>query len=363
MSTNKIKDTLTRFRDDILNGKLPYGSLLPSEKELATEMQVSRPTVAKIYNSLQKEGLLKKTPGQGTTVVFNGERKKNTFGLLLPGAGESEIFGVIHDHFLAIEKEKELKFLWDGAIANNAQVRQNTIISICERYLDEKVSGVFFAPLERTDNAELVNNQVCALFDQENIPVVLIDRDIYSFPNRSKYPVIGLDNFQAGYVMTNHLINAGCEKIYFFYRAYSANSIYKRIAGCRSACFDANISFGPKDIIVGDPGDTHLMSRLKIIPGKTGVLCANDSTAAVVMASLKQTGSLVTKDVLVAGYDDMKYGKVLEPSLTTFQQPLFEIVTSSYEMMLSRLLHQHLVAADVNLTGALIARESTKFSY
>ena len=362
MSVKKITDTIARFREDILNGKLPYGSLLPTEKELAAEMQVSRPTVAKVYNALQKEGLLKKTPGQGTTVVFNGERKKYTFGLLLPGAGESEIFGAIHDYFLAIEKEKELKFLWDGAIANNAQVRQNTLLKICERYTEEKVSGVFFAPLERTENAGLVNNKVCALFDKENIPVILIDRDIYAFPNRSKYPVVGLDNFQAGYVMTKHLIEAGCEKIYFFYRKYSANSVYKRIAGCNTACFEANLPFSQQHIIVGDPADTNLVGRLKIVPGKTGVLCANDSTAAVIMASLKQTGTVVSKHVLVAGYDDMKYGKVLQPSLTTYQQPLLEIVTISYETMLSRLLSQPAVAADIRLTGELIARESTKFS-
>ncbi|PSR53539.1 hypothetical protein AHMF7605_08375 [Adhaeribacter arboris] len=362
MSAKKISDTVSRFRENILNGKLPYGSLLPTEKELAAEMQVSRPTVAKVYNALQKEGLLKKTPGQGTTVVFNGERKRYTFGLLLPGAGESEIFGAIHDYFLAIEKEKELKFLWDGAIANNAQVRQNTITKICERYLEEKVSGVFFAPLERTENASLVNKSVCELLDRENIPVILIDRDIYSFPNRSKYPVIGLDNFQAGYVMTKHLIDAGCEKIFFFYRKNSANSIYKRIAGCSSACFDANIPFSKQHIIVGDPSDTHLVGRMKIVPGKTGVLCANDSTAAVIMSSFKQTGTVVSKQVLVAGYDDMKYGKVLQPTLTTYQQPLFEIVTSSYEMMLSRLSSQHSVAADINLTGELIVRESTQFS-
>ncbi|QHT70638.1 substrate-binding domain-containing protein [Rhodocytophaga rosea] len=362
MSAKKVTETIARFRNDILNGTLPFGSLLPSEKELAAEMQVSRPTVAKVYNALQKEGLLKKTPGQGTTVVFNGERKKYTFGLLLPGAGESEIFGAIHDHFLAIEKEKEPKFLWEGAIANHAQVRQNSIIKICERYIEENVSGVFFAPLERTENAAGVNKKVCELFDKENIPVILIDRDIYSFPERSQYPVIGLDNFNAGYIMTKHLIESGCEKIYFCYRKDSASSIYKRIAGCNSACFDAGIPFSREHIMVGEPADLNFVRKMKIVPKKTGVLCANDSTAAVIMSSFKQIGILVSRHVLVAGYDDMKYGKVLQPSLTTYQQPLFEIVTISYEMMLNRLVTQHSIAANISLTGELIARESTKFA-
>src|SRR5690348_13041427 len=116
MATKRILDTITGFRNDILNGKYPYGTLLPTEKTLAAELQVSRPTVAKVYDTLKKEGLIKKTPGQGTSVVFNGDTKKYTFGLLLPGAGESEIFGAIHDHFLHIEKEKNIKLSWEGAI-------------------------------------------------------------------------------------------------------------------------------------------------------------------------------------------------------------------------------------------------------
>ena len=46
-----------------LNGKLPFGKILPPEIELADLMKVSRPTIAKVYNALQKEGLVKKRQG------------------------------------------------------------------------------------------------------------------------------------------------------------------------------------------------------------------------------------------------------------------------------------------------------------
>lgn len=359
MSTKKITDTLSKFRHDILAGKLPFGTLMPTEKELGIQLGVSRPTVAKIYNTLKKEGLLKKTQGHGTTVIYHGNQQGDTFGLLLPGAGESEIFGAIHDHFLSIEKEKEVKFLWDGAIGNDAEIRQNSILRISERYLDEKVKGIFFAPLERTDNASTINRQVCEFFDKRNIPMILIDRDIFTLPQRSHYPVVSVDNFNAGYVMTKHLIEAGCEKIYFFYRKGSANSINKRITGCTSACFDLDVSFSKKYILSGDPSDTQLIKQMKITTGKTGILCANDSTAAVMMSTLNRLGIIVSQDVLVAGFDDMKYGKVLQPSLTTYRQPLLEIVNSSYDMMVN--MTNKTLAADITLCGELVARESTRF--
>ncbi len=44
---------------------------------------------------------------------------------------------------------------------------------------------------------------------RKNIPLILIDRDISAFPNRSKYDIVGIDNFHAGYIMTEHLIKGG----------------------------------------------------------------------------------------------------------------------------------------------------------
>ena len=362
MATKKIADTISKLRADILSGRLVHGSMLPAEKELAAEMKLSRPTVAKVYNTLKNEGLLKKTPGQGTVVVFNGEKSKYSFGLLLPGAGESEIFGIIHDHFLAIEKEKGVKFLWEGAIANNAQVRENTILKTSQQYVEKNVSGVFFAPLERTANAASINHEICDLFDNAKIPLILIDRDIYQFPLRSNYNVVGLDNFNAGYVMTKHLIDNGADAIYFFYRKDSASSINKRIAGCNSACFELDITFGKEQIIIfEDHADPEFLKKLKKIPKRAGILRGNDSTAAVVMAAFKQIGVQIGKDILIAGYDDMKYGKLLQPPLTTFRQPLMEIATISYEMMMNTIVTSHQISADINFSGELIERESSKF--
>jgi GntR family transcriptional regulator, arabinose operon transcriptional repressor len=109
------------------------------------QIGVSRPTIAKVYNTLQHEGLIKKKAGAGTFVVFNKNKKQYLFGLLLPGSGESEIFGIINDQFLELEKEKDINFLWDGTAANNADMRQSVILKICQSYIEKKVDGVFFS--------------------------------------------------------------------------------------------------------------------------------------------------------------------------------------------------------------------------
>jgi GntR family transcriptional regulator of arabinose operon len=360
-SKNLFRETIEKYRKEILNGKLPYGMLLPPEKQLAEEMKVSRPTIAKVYNALQSEGLVKKKPGSGTQVVFNKDKKRFTFGLLLPGSGETEIFGIVTDQFLVLEKENDFTFLWDGTIANNAEMRQNTAVKICQSYIERKVDGVFFSPLERTHQAHNLNETICKMFDANHIPVILMDRDISPFPNRSRYDIVGIDNFQAGYVLTEHMIREGCEKMYFFHRKDSASTVDSRAAGCRMACFDAGIAFNNESIIIGEPSDNELVSKIRIISKKTGILCANDSTAAVLMSALSKLGKIVQMDLLMAGFDDMKYSKLLQVPLTTYRQPLMDIVRNSYLMMLRRIANPNLVSVNVNLTGKLILRESTHF--
>jgi DNA-binding LacI/PurR family transcriptional regulator len=360
-SKNSFRETIEKYRKEILNGKLPYGSLLPPEKQLAEEMKVSRPTIAKIYNALQSEGLVKKRPGSGTQIVFNKDKKKFLFGLLLPGSGETEIFGIMNDQFLVLEKENDFTFLWDGTIANNAEMRQNIVVKICQSYIEKKVDGVFFSPLERTHQAHQLNENICKMFDANHIPVILMDRDIYVFPNRSRYDIVGIDNFQAGYVMTEHMIKAGCKKIYFFHRKDSASTVDSRVAGCRMACFDSGIEFKNDSIIIGEPADDELVSKIKIVSKKTGILCANDSTAAVLMSSLNKQGKNVPVDLLMAGFDDMKYAKHLQVPLTSYRQPLLDIVRNSYLMMLRRIANPNQVPVNLNLTGKMVIRGSTSF--
>ena len=216
--------------------------------------------------------------------------------------------------------------------------------------------------MERIENASILNLEVCEMVDKHNIPLILLDRDIVQFPVRSKYPVIGLDNYRAGYMMTQHLIENGCETVYFLCREGSASSVYKRIVGCNSSCFDAGIDFEKENLVVGDPSDIGVLKKFEIIPGKTGILCANDSTAALLMANINKLGIQVAKDVLIAGYDDMKYSEILHIPLTTYQQPLSDIVFTSYQMMLNTIGNRKEVSMNIDIGGKIIVRESTTFS-
>jgi DNA-binding FadR family transcriptional regulator len=52
-----------QVKRDILSGKYPEGSMLPTEKEMADQLQVSRPTVREALRILEAEGLVTIRPG------------------------------------------------------------------------------------------------------------------------------------------------------------------------------------------------------------------------------------------------------------------------------------------------------------
>lgn len=349
-------------KEDIQKGVYPTGSLLPTELVLADRYGVSRPTISKVYNELQKECFVHKKKGLGTIVLY--KKKENvirTFGLLLPGAGESEIFSTINEQIL--RKSELLKFncLWEGTTASNADIRRNLIETCCDNYLSKGVDGIFFSPLERVPDAERINFIICNKIQQAKVPLVLIDRDIVPVPEKSPFDVVGLDNYNAGSIMAKHLINAGCELIYFFYRPNSAYSVRLRQFGIKNTTEEHGLTFNSKNSFCGNPENLDFVRTIPIIKGKTGIICANDSTAAVLMSSLEAIGYRIASDLLICGFDNMKYSQHLKCSLTSFKQPCQEIANISIDLMIQRIENYERLPVSVYLNGQIIERESTHY--
>ncbi|MFA6738571.1 MAG: GntR family transcriptional regulator [Bacteroidales bacterium] len=333
---------------------------LPTEQEMSIKYSVSRPTICKVYNILQEEGYVRKKKGSGTFVIF-GSKKKYTFGLLLPGAGESEIFSIINDRLLNLSKEIGFECLWDGASANDAKIRKSLAEFNCDEYIRKKVDGIFFSPIERFENADIINKSIYEKVSQEGIPMVLIDRDVLPFPEKSNLDLVCLDNYQAGYIVGRHLIEQGCTTLFFFYRPFSAYSVKQRLIGLFFAAMSLGVAFSDKNVICSSPDDKLTISKLPIHPGKTGIICANDSTAAMLMSTLEETGVRLCKDVLVCGFDDMKYAQYLKCPLTSYRQPCEEIANLSVELMLRRVLNSKVAPITAMLSGELKKRKSTEF--
>lgn len=82
ITTESLKQVfVSRFEELILSGKISIGEMLPSERELAVQLKVSRPVVHEGLIELALRGLVTIRPRLGT--VVNDFRKQGSIPLLL----------------------------------------------------------------------------------------------------------------------------------------------------------------------------------------------------------------------------------------------------------------------------------------
>ena len=343
---------------DIESGKLIEGERLPSETELVKRFGASRPTVARALHDLQNMGLVERKVGSGT-YVHRAQKQVESwrFGLLIPGLGSTEIFEPICGQIARLAQKNNHTLLWGDFGEKQGDPDPGLIEQVCESYIRQMVAGVFFAPLELTGDRDRINRSVIATMKAAGIPIVLLDRDIVPFPQRSGLDLVGIDNRQAGFLITNHFIKIGCRRIDFLSRPDSAPTVMLRIAGYHEALLGSGILPDPQWVHSGDPADRDFVKTITD-DGAAAIICANDLTAANLMRTLDALGYPVPEKIRVAGFDDVRYAELLHPSLTTIHQPCTDLGTIAMQVMLERIKNPSIPPRDILVQPTLIVRKS-----
>src|SRR5437867_9472756 len=215
----KYREILGRLRSEISAGKFDHNGRLPSESELVARFGVSRPTVARALRELQVEGMIDRRAGSGTFLKEKTPRDAAMLGLIVPALGNTEIFDPICAEIARIAHETNHVLLWGGSSDQGMDAEE-----VCQRYIRQKVSGVVFAPIELTPESSRINHRIADAFKNVGIAVVLLDRDLDAFPQRSELDLVGVDNFSAGFRLAAHLIKLGCSRIGFVAKPHSAST-------------------------------------------------------------------------------------------------------------------------------------------
>ena len=196
------------------------------------------------------------------------------------------------------------------------------------------------------------------MFDAAGIPVVLTDCDVTGYPVRSRYDVVGADDVDAGYRLTSHIIGRGARRLVFFMPKFGGTSFENRSRG-----FGAAVAAAPRcrgSVVIGVPEDVAVVKRMmRRGDAPDAIVCGNDRVAAALMATLASIGKRVPGDVMVAGFDDVNFARIVSPGLTTMHQPCAEIGATAYHMLLARVENSDLPPRSICLTAPLVVRAST----
>ncbi|MDO4588066.1 MAG: GntR family transcriptional regulator [Planctomycetia bacterium] len=370
----KYWTVFVHYRDGILSGEYPSGMRLPSENEVAKLFGISRPTVNHAFGQLEQMRLVIRRVGSGTYVA-NPEKnvsssdissapslKTNTLGLLVPGLGQGEIFEPICNQIVFTSQENGFRVFVGNTVAlrgKDDMARGPFAEELCHQCIDQKVDGVFFQPLELSAGAEEVNRRILDSLKTAGIPVVLIDCDYLSFPRRSDFDLVGIDNFRVGYTLTEHLLETGVKNIHFIARQGSAPSIKIRFAGFREALLSHNLPIDDNRFHSVSDYETEISQLMSMRPRPDAFVCGNDHTAALVIQVLGHLNVRIPQDVRITGVDNLRYATLISVPLTTISQPCEEMGRQAVRAMMERIKTPNLPTRDFFVNFKLIVRNSS----
>lgn len=343
----------------IAAGEYLPGSKLPTEVELCRQFGAARATIAHALSKLQDDGILFRRRGAGTFVSCQQETgRTKRIGLLIPGIGEGEIFEPICSSIAAHASRLDFRLSWNQLPDSSPEEKAAAALTMCRQYIQEKIDGIFFEPLELVNRKDDTNASIVRLCQEADIAVVLIDSDI-SFPERSQLDLAGIDNFRAGVLLAGHLLEQGCVSPAFVHRPRSASTTQARAAGFQSVLASRGLSTVDR-ILETEPDSPQLVEKLIGELHADGVVCGNDYTAALLMKNLLAKGIRIPEQIKITGVDNLKYAHLLSIPLTTLAQPCREIGIAALELMRFRLANPSASHRQILLDCQLIVRDSSQ---
>ena len=226
---------------------------------------------------------------------------------------------------------------------------------IMSTLISNRVDGVIISISMETTNYEHLE-----AYKQLGNPIIFIDRPC-SLENCSN---INIDNFHASFMTTEHLIFQGCKHIAHFSGSQNIELYRQRKNGYLAALKKHKIDINNHYIFESNLSEEDgINSAKKILELNIidGIISANDTAAISAMQYLKSQGVKIPEDIAVTGFNNDPISAVIEPSLTTINQPAFEIGEMASNLLLKQIENKSniTVAKSTLLNSELIIRNSS----
>jgi LacI family fructose operon transcriptional repressor len=212
---------------------------------------------------------------------------------------------------------------------------------------DEKVSGVILSP-----SLKLLSHFTPGDY---GFPIVLVDR----YERGIEADAVLLENFDAAFRLTEHLITNGHLHIVFVYGAESATG-RQRLEGHRAAMLKHQLPVCTEGVKpVEDQAREAALSVLKRSPLPQAVIASSGLILLGVTEALRETRMVIPRDIAVAGFDNMPWTQLVQPGLTVIAQPTYEMGREAIELLLQRIATPDKAMRQLVLRGELIERGSS----
>lgn len=201
-----------------------------------------------------------------------------------------------------------------------------------------------------------------AFLQKGSTPIVFFDTVEKAGPGIK----VVINNEQAGYDATMHLIEQGCKQIMLVTGNLTKNIYDDRLKGYLAALSQNHFPFDPDMFVINDlTEDAGLEVAEKILAMKNkpdGLFITSDLCAAFCMSRLREGGVNVPGDIAMVGFNDDVISRMVRPELTTIQYDGREMGKVAAKSLLDQLNNNSNAISDyvMVLPHKLIARGSSQ---
>lgn len=306
-------------------------------KDIARELGISPSTVSRalkdhpdisVETKKSVNALAEKLNYQPNIVALSLRQKKtNTIGVIIPE--------LVHFFFSTVISGIEDVAHQAGysvilAQSNETYVRE---VAHVKALFNSRVDGMLISLARETTNYDHIESII-----SKGVPIVFYDR-MYTSPTSSKVIV---DDYAGAKEAVNHLIEQGCKNIAHMVGAPSLIISKDRLRGYRDALTENGLKVNEDLIFPCDSGTFEegkevaknlLNSKVSI----DAIFTNNDPMAMGAMVAIKEKGLKIPQDIAVVGFSNWFFGELMEPSLTTIDQPGYEMGQEAARLLIRQI--------------------------
>ncbi len=335
----------TQVRQLILSGRWAPGGAVPSENQLARNLNISRTTVRLAMQQLELEGLIARVPGKGTFVANRGgtDAGNRLIAFVTSGFHDAEALDLL--------KGAELEARANGYGIVFSQVRHSRDeVPALKRLQEDGTAGALLWP--NLDESVPAQRRIDA-HQQITMPVVFIDRDVPGV----EHDFVTSDNVAGARALMLHLLELGHQRIvYLSHPLMNIRPVAERYTAYQDVLREAGLTPEAPWLIGQEGRETigHQALRASLDNNSlefqqikdhilnapvrpTAIVAVNDYVAVLAMRVLKFLNIKVPETVSLTGFDDTDLAVHLETPLTTVAQDHTAISRVAARVLIDRL--------------------------
>jgi len=328
--------------------------------DIARALNISKSTVSRALhehsdiNAQTREAVLKMAreldyqPNQLAQGLVNS--KTNTVGIIVPE------FLTYFFPTVIIGAQEVAAAAGYNVIICQSQESFKTEVANANVLLSSRVDGVLISMTRETKKFEHFKT-----FDRYGIPVVFFNR-VCEEINTSKVLV---NDYEGAFKAVEHLIVSGYKNIAHIGGPSVLRITYNRLNGYMDALKKYKLPIKKDMIVYSDLSPkAALQCAEKLLSRKNrpdAVFCVNDPTAIQLMLYAKKKGIKIPDELGVVGFSNDPMAAVIEPSLTTVEQPVADMGRAAMRILLDAIKKgvNDFVPVRQSLQTSLIVRQSS----